>query len=670
MNSEPRKSGENGVDDFHGTQCPEGMSIHTESPAPMSDPSDGAAHLDDRSTASRLLRWLERVALFGIGAMVIWSLYHGDGAKTGKDPGVPGHDSFYHIKMAEMLPEHGFMREFPWLQFSYFTQQGHGFVSHHSGFHVILAPFVYLAKLTTGDALAGGRWAMCFFAGLNLVLFHALLDAGGVRCRWLFVALLVVLPDQFLVRHAYVRAIGPSLLFMQLLLLVLIHHRFVLVAIVAFLYVQLYLGAALYVPVIVAAYTFSGVCGPKSDRELPWKTTIAAVLGWGAGIYFHPYSGAVYEFLMLQVFGSGLSPDISVGREWKPYQNVWWFSTYLAGPLLLFWTLALVSRLRFGPLLRGRELTVLVLSLMFLVLTLKARRFIEYWPAFCVLSTAYLLSPFTRTLAFRKRIDAAPGLEGSPDISAGSTVLSGILAGAIFCVVVTQSQVLTPLYSIPIAVAAVLFVALPAVRLWLQAKQSNVPAFRRSVRMFSAFTILLLIMLSLRGQSLKAAQRASRCGYDLPAIQKMMEFIQADSKPGDVIFTDDWDIFPVYFYYNAQNHYVVGLDPKFTHERRPDLWERYVRITRGDIPSDAELEEHIDDGTRLREKIHVELSDIRDQFGAGYVITDRDHKKLARKLSRDSELAQLVYPSASYSDSRNEPYLVFKILDRKIPENP
>ena len=188
--------------------------------------------------------------------------------------------------------------------------------------------------------------------------------------------------------------------------------------------------------------------------------------------------------------------------------------------------------------------------------------------------------------------------------------------------------------------------------------------------MFSAFTVLLLIMLSLRGQSLKAAQRASRCGYDLPAIQKMMEFIQADSKPGDVIFTDDWDIFPVYFYYNAQNHYVVGLDPKFTHERRPDLWERYVRITRGDIPSDAELEEHIDDGTRLREKIHVELSDIRDQFGAGYVITDRDHKKLARKLSRDSELAQLVYPSASYSDSRNEPYLVFKILDRKIPENP
>jgi hypothetical protein len=607
------------------------------------------------------------MALFGIGALVTYSLYQGTGGQSGIDPGVPGHDSFYHIKMAELLPEHGFMREFPWLRFSYFTQQGHGFVSHHSGFHAVLAPFVYLAKLTTGDALAGGRWAMCFFAGLNLVLFHALLGAGGVRYRWLFIALLVVLPDQFLVRHAYVRAIGPSLLFMQLLLLVLSRNRFVLVGIVAFLYVQLYLGAALYVPVIVAAFALSSVCGPSSDREWPWKTTLAAVLGWGVSIFLHPYADGVYEFLMLQVFGSGLSPDISVGREWKPYQNVWWFSTSLAGPLLLVWIFALVGRLRVGPPLRGRELAVLVLNLMFLVLTLKARRFIEYWPAFCVLSTAYLLAPMTRALAHRMRLGTGSQIGGSSDISAKNMTLTLILvlAGAILCVAAFRGQVLTLYQSIPIATAALLYVITPVLGVWSRAKQSNAPAFRRCIRGVAVLATLLLAMLWLRGESLNAAQRTARCGYNLSAIREMMEFIKKDSKPGDVIFTDDWDIFPVYFYYNAQNHYVVGLDPKFTHERRPDLWERYVRLTKGNVPSDAKLEEHVSGGTRSRENIHVELSDIRDHFGARYVITDRDHKKLARILSRDSELAQLVFPSTSYSDSKNAPYLVFRISEPK-----
>ena len=146
-----------------------------------------------------------------------------------------------------------------------------------------------------------------------------------------------------------------------------------------------------------------------------------------------------------------------------------------------------------------------------------------------------------------------------------------------------------------------------------------------------------------------------------------MTFLKEHSDRGDVVFTDDWDIFPVYFYFNSHNHYIVGLDPKFTHQRRPALWERYVKVSRGQVPADITVSVPGENGNRVKQKLHVTLEDIREHFGARFVITDRDHKKLARKLADAEEFAELIYPSASYGDSKNAPYLIFQIRDLPGP---
>ena len=75
--------------------------------------------------------------LLGVAAMtyVQWSTYE-----------PAGRDSFYHIKMAALLPEHGLVKTFPWLEFTYFTDEGDAFVSHHYGFHAMLVPFVKLSQ--------------------------------------------------------------------------------------------------------------------------------------------------------------------------------------------------------------------------------------------------------------------------------------------------------------------------------------------------------------------------------------------------------------------------------------------------------------------------------------------------------------------------------------------
>ncbi|MCH7703187.1 MAG: NPCBM/NEW2 domain-containing protein, partial [Planctomycetes bacterium] len=108
---------------------------------------------------------------------------------------------------------------------------------------------------------------------------------------------------------------------------------------------------------------------------------------------------------------------------------------------------------------------------------------------------------------------------------------------------------------------------------------------------------------------------------------------------------------------------IVGLDPKFTQERQPELWERYVKVSRGQLPSSVEVTLTDDDGNQVRKRIRVELEDIREHFGARFVVTDRDHKSLARKLANANDFAELIYPPAPYKVCYNDPYLIFRVLD-------
>ena len=489
------------------------------------------------------------------------------------------------------------LHEFPWLHFVYFTDQGRTFVSHHYGFHVLLVPFVHCAHWLTGDYLPGGRWAIITFFALNLTLFNLLLIIHEVRWRWLWLLLFVVMPFQFFTRHAFVRAICPSLTFMLLIILCMFRRRHVLTGLAVAGYTHLYLGGVIYAPLLVGVYVVSSLIGPRNDRAVPWRLIAWAAGGWVAGVLTHPYLVGMPEFLRLQVFGSGLSPDISVGREWKPYKNLWWFAQ-MSGPLLVTWATAVCLRLRFGPSLNARELMLLLLNFVFLGLTMKARRFIEYWPIFCLLSAALLAAPPIGTLARRFDGVAASRQPGR------ARWLERVGA---------------------LAVLAAVFIVVGCSPLWRQIRQT------------------------------------AECGYDLAAIRETMAFLADNSDPGDVVFTDDWDVFPVYFYYNSHNHYIVGLDPKFTHARRPELWERYVKVSRGQVPADITVNLRDDGGQQRERKLHVTLEDIHDQFGARFVITDHDHTKLAEKLSATENLAELVYTSGSYEESRGSPYLVFRI---------
>lgn len=553
---------------------------------------------------------LESLAVFALGAALMAFLYSAPGPSM-NEIGAPGHDSFYHTKMAAMIPEYGLVDTFPWLQYSYFTDEGNSFVSHHYGFHVLMVPFVHAAKFITGDYLPGGRWAICAFFGAILMTYNWLLMAAGVRWRWIWLALFMFLPDQFFTRNAFIRAIAPSLMMMLFLVLALVKRRYAVAGILIALYVHVYLGGLLYAPWIVIFFFLAHLLGPADDRRFEWTLPLWTLGGWLVGAMTYPYAG-VFEFLQLQVFGSGLSPDIPVGREWRPYTDAWYFAR-MAGPLLIVWGLSLIIRLRTGPRLSANELALVMVNFFFLAFTAKMRRSIEYWPPFCLLSAAYMMAPITQSAAeaFKRFCQRHRGA-GDLFLPRGARIawtgaLTLVLAGG---------------------------TALAARPVW------------------------------------KEIRKSTRCNYNLPAIREMMAYLKDHSEPGEIVFTDDWDDFPVFFYHNSNNYFCVGLDPKFTHERRPDLWDRYVKVSRGEVPSSIMVDVKDERGNVKRQRTDVRLTDIRDHFHARWVITDRDHRALASKLANDESFAELVWPTTSYTKSRSAPYLLFRVRESDEPVTP
>lgn len=607
------------------------------------------------------------VFLYGFCAMY----YFASEPKTFSDGtsgiGVAGNDSFYHLKMASMLPEYGLVDTFPWLQFSYFRSEGDAFVSHHYGFHCLLLPFVEASEWLTGDALAAGRWAVSTFFGLSTLLFFAILRARRVPWPWAWLLLWMLLPSQFYMRHAYVRAIGPSLVCMLLLVLLVIKRRPILVGIVAALANHIYLGSVMFTPVIIGAFAAACVLGKGGFRNFPWRIVVAAVIGWAVGIVTYPYLSGMYEFLRMQVFGTGLTPRTDVGREWKPYVDVWTFLPTMASALLVTFGVSAIARVAMGPRLRADEKLLLLLNIGFFLLTLKARRFIEYWPVFALLSAALLAEPVIRRLWVTPAVEEEAGESEGPNLGDRLWALA-MFGSALFVIAVGIFNAWSHAREWGLGDAGWLGasgVALFVLVIFFGAERDRVIVGSRSEG-FAARVLIALAGIAFITQTGHAMWRnvrdESKLRFDLPEVRKMMAFLKADSNAGDVIFTTDWDDFPLFFYHNNYDYYVVGLDPEFTHGRRPLLWERYVKITRGQAPAEVSADRYDKNGRLFTDRAEVRVSDIRDQFRADYVITDRDHKPLARQLSRDESLAKLVYPCTKYADCRKAPYLVFRVL--------
>jgi hypothetical protein len=269
----------------------------------------------------------------------------------------------------------------------------------------------------------------------------------------------------------------------------------------------------------------------------------------------------LYEHFLIKVTAQDFSTQ--VGMEWYPYER---------GEFVINCLIALVAMVAGYIAFNGedrkrsaRQLFLLAFSTALLIMTIRWKRFAEYWPPFAVLFAAFSLEPIflgARSVVARLPADLLDELGPFLDRQEPAAAVAA-----------TERRELIQIFKAG-AVAVILGVVL-----------------------------FFNLRVTARDIGNSAKQNYYRAGA---------EWMRANVPAGQMVFNTDWDDFPRLFYFDPAHVYVNGLDPTYLLDQHPDLSRLYDRITLG---------EEKDPGPLIRDRfgaryVFSDNTDIHDEFYA------------------------------------------------------
>jgi hypothetical protein len=184
------------------------------------------------------------------------------------------------------------------------------------------------------------------------------------------------------------RAQAASLLVLVIGLHWLLHKRYRLLLPLGVVYVWLYDGFPLQL--LICGVYFTAVF--LTERRLPWRVLLYPAAGILLGLIINPYFPHNLNFIahhLIAKLGGGSA--VTVGNEWYAY-DLWALLKNAGQALKLMLAAALLVFKRRKP-FNARQMTLLLLAVIFALMLFQARRFIEYFPAFALIFAAVCLSP-------------------------------------------------------------------------------------------------------------------------------------------------------------------------------------------------------------------------------------------------------------------------------------
>ncbi len=292
-------------------------------------------------------------------------------------PAIVGNDAYYHIRWSRMLRDSlPHLPAFKWLPLTVLRSQL--FVDQHFLFHVALMPFTF------GDLRLGAKLAAPLFSAIAMTSVFGLLVFYRIRYRWLWLLALAGSSEPFLYRMSMTRAPSLSLLLLAVGIYLILERKWVSLAVLTFVFVWLYN----MFPLIVAfAFLYAVTVWLSKNRiDLPalYATSIGAALGLVMNPYFPKDLLLIFHHVHMLL---AETVTMDVGSEWYPY-DTWELLTKNAA----LFALCFAALLAFDFRKRSRDrrpLFFLLISAMFLLMSLRWRRFLEYWPPFAILFAAF-----------------------------------------------------------------------------------------------------------------------------------------------------------------------------------------------------------------------------------------------------------------------------------------
>ena len=347
------------------------------------DPGQSISHKRSEAIPSR--PWVRSMLeIFGALALILalmgWIQFGG--------PAILDNDGYYHIRWAAMLRENWpHLPAFKNLPLTTLNEQA--YVDHHYLFHVLLIPF------TLGDLRIGAKLAAIVFSSIGMASLFALLVVWRVRYRWLWLAPLVAGSEHFLYRMSMTRAPALSLVFLGLGTYLILNRKHIWLGILSFIFVWSY---SLFPMILGFALVYS-IAVYLSQRRFDFWGAVASLIGIIAGLVINPYFPKNLSLLrehLLMKYSS--TYPVAVGVEWDPYDT--WAMVGISAVAFIVFLVGLAAfeyRRRVNDI---KPLFFLIVSVLLLIMTFKARRFIEYWPPFAVLFAAFTISPRLESVEF------------------------------------------------------------------------------------------------------------------------------------------------------------------------------------------------------------------------------------------------------------------------------
>ncbi|MFA6027401.1 MAG: hypothetical protein WC752_00540 [Patescibacteria group bacterium] len=101
-------------------------------------------------------------------------------------------------------------------------------------------------------------------------------------------------------------------------------------------------------------------------------------------------------------------------------------------------------------------------------------------------------------------------------------------------------------------------------------------------------SIILLIYLALAipfsmGRTLLSLKKELKSGFPFDTFKGASEYLQKNTVPEDIIFHARWDDWPILFFHNQSNYYIVGLDATFMYKYNKERYILWDKIGSGQI---------------------------------------------------------------------------------------
>ena len=134
------------------------------------------------------------------------------------------------------------------------------------------------------------------------------------------------------------------------------------------------------------------------------------------------------------------------------------------------------------------------------------------------------------------------------------------------------------------------------------------------------FVIYLPILFQANFRGMKSALNEN---YRFGQFAGVSNWFKNNTLEGEIIFHDHWDDWPVLFYYNSRNKYIIGLDPSFMYFKDRYRYWLWQRITTGEIQNNI-------------------CQTVKNNFAASYIFVKLDNERFHNNLQIDKE-CKLVY---------------------------